>query len=164
MNADPADESRNPSQSRQEPPPRPDSPPAIDGPHTGSKKIIVDEDWKAQAQAEKESLQHGAEQKKPKAAAGPLPPPSLELLATTLGMQAMLFLGLMPHPVSGKAEVDLEQAKHFIDTLQMLQEKTAGNRTAQESAALEHLLHELRLAFLAVQEKSSLASPEAPTA
>ena len=43
--------------------------------------------------------------------------------------------------------------------LQMLQEKTEGNRTAEESTAIEEMLHELRLTFVAVQEQPP-AKPE----
>ena len=119
------------------------------------RKIVVDEDWKAQAQAEKETLQREmrAKQAAP-AEEGPLPPPSLELLATSLGMQAMVALGLIANPATGKMEVHLEQAKHLIDTLQMLLDKTQGNRTADETDTLDRLLHELRLGYLAVQEKA----------
>jgi hypothetical protein len=118
-------------------------------------KIIVDEDWKAQVQAEKQ--QH-ARQRQPKEAGtsqggadAPLPPPSLALLATTLGMQAMAALGLLPDPAIGKAETRLEQARHFIDLLGVLQQKTEGNRTPEESRILEDLLHELRMGYVAVR-------------
>ncbi len=63
-------------------------------------------------------------------------------------MQAMMGLGLMPNPATGKPEVDLDQTRHFIDTLAMLQEKTKGNRTPEETAVLENLLHQLRMAYV----------------
>jgi len=122
------------------------------------KKIIIDEDWKAQVQAEKEAAEQGRRAEGGPAASGAaagLPPPTLDVLATTLAMQAMVALGLVPHPATGKAEVQLQPAKYLIDTIQMLQEKTEGNRTAAESAALEHLLYELRLGYVAVAEKAS---------
>jgi hypothetical protein len=77
-----------------------------------------------------------------------LPPPSLAFLITTLGTQAMVALGEVPNPISGKMERLPNQAKHFIDTLGMLEEKTAGNRTPEESALLTSLLHQLRMAFV----------------
>lgn len=118
------------------------------------KKIIVDEDWKTQAQTEKENLQRKMEEKQMQPeGAGELPPASLELLATTLAMQAMVSLGLIPNPITQKAEVQLDQAKHFIDTLQMLYEKTQGNRTEEETAALDNFLLELRMAYVAVAER-----------
>jgi hypothetical protein len=78
-----------------------------------------------------------------------LPPPSLAFLLTTLGTQAMVALGEVPNPLTGKLERLPKQAKHFIDTLAMLEEKTAGNRTPEESALLSSLLHQLRMAYVA---------------
>jgi hypothetical protein len=123
---------------------------------TQEKKILVDEDWKAQVQAEQEKYERQSAAQETKAAqagAAPLPPASLSTLITTLGMQAMIALGWMPDPATGKAEVQLDAARHFIDTLAMLQEKTEGNRTAEETAALDQLLHELRMGFVAVQQR-----------
>ena len=125
------------------------------------KKIFVDEDWKAQVEAEKEALKHQGEKKAAaEAAAGPeedhpLPPPTLVDLAGSLAMQAMIALGVLANPLTGKAEPRIHQARHLIDTLDLLQKKTEGNRTAEESEAFEHLLHELRLGFLAVQSGST---------
>ncbi len=130
------------------------------------KKIIVDEDWKSQVAAEKEALQQ--QQQPPQAPspqqaaaeAGasqednvPLPPPSLTLLANSLYLQAAISLGLLPNPLSGKTEVNLAQAKHAVDTLEVLQEKTTGNRTPQESADIEDMLHHLRLVYVSRQEQ-----------
>ena len=139
-----------------------------------SPKIIVDEDWKGRVEAEK----HAAEQKKAAApsagaaavpdqpakpaaassAAGPaarpnLPPPpaTLEFLVTTLATQAMMALGQMVNPISGKADLRLPEAKHFIDMLTVLEEKTAGNRTPDESSLLDGFLHELRMAYVLSQ-------------
>ena len=77
--------------------------------------------------------------------------PALVDLAGSLAMQAMIAMGVFANPITGKAEVRMHQARHLIDTLDMLQKKTEGNRTAEETDALEHLLHELRMGFLAVQ-------------
>lgn len=123
------------------------------------KKIIVDEDWKSRVQAEKEELEEKRRQQEKSASPGqpepdaPLPPASLEVLAGSLGMQAMVAMGLLPNPISGKPEVRLNQAKHFIDTIAVLEEKTEGNRTPEESAVISDLLHELRMGYVAVQSK-----------
>ena len=132
------------------------------------KKIIIDEDWKAHAQEEKEELakkQREAEAVKPEAAAGTegaaqtgpagemkWPEPSLPLLVTTLATQAMVALGLVPHPTSGKPQPDLAQAKHFIGTVELLLEKTEGNRTKEETEMLEEVLHQLRMGFVAMNK------------
>jgi hypothetical protein len=122
------------------------------------KKILVDEDWKATVEAEKEALSREAEKKPagetPAAAPEedhPLPPPTLVDLAGSLAVQTMIALGVMANPLTGKAELRIHQARHLIDTLDLLQKKTEGNRTAEETDAFDHLLHELRLGFLAVQ-------------
>jgi hypothetical protein len=131
-----------------------------------NKKIIIDEDWKSRVQAEKEAIESRqeatqAEQQdatqagQPEAPAGPLPPPTLEILVSSLGMQAMISMGLIPNPMTGKPEVELDQAKHLIDTIAMLEEKTEGNRTPEETAVLDNLLHELRMGYLAVQQNPS---------
>ncbi len=114
------------------------------------KKIIVDEDWKSQVEREKQ-LERARQAQAPQAAADgeQLPPPDLIFLATSLYVQGMVALGLLPNPMAGdKHTINLPQARHVIDTLQMLQEKTEGNRTAEESEAIENILHELRMAFV----------------
>ena len=127
------------------------------------KKIIIDEDWKTQAQAEKEELtkkQQEAEAAGSAAGQGDAdaatemqwPEPSLQLLVTTLATQALVALGLIPHPASGKSEPDLGQAKHFIGSVEMLLEKTEGNRTKEETDMIEEVLHQLRMGFVAVNQ------------
>lgn len=119
------------------------------------KKIIVDEDWKAQVEAEKQAAKAAAEAQSratgPRSK-GPLPPASLSLLASSLGMQAMVALGLVVGPDGEKPEVDLEEAKHAIDMLDVLWQKTEGNRTPEETEVLDRWLHELRLGYVTVQE------------
>lgn len=132
-------------------------------------KIIVDEDWKTRVAAEKEatagqpsaaqpSVAQGAESagSRPAAearAAHGVPPATLSFLITTLATQAMVALGEVPHPLTGKAEQRLPEAQHFIDVLAMLEDKTAGNRTADETALLDGFLHQLRLAFVELKSK-----------
>jgi hypothetical protein len=122
----------------------------------GKKKIIIDEDWKSQVEAEKEAARHGQEQasKSPGAQAEEaLPPPTLGFLASTLYLQGAVALGLLPNPSSDKPAVQLHQARHAIDLLTMLQEKTDGNRTPDETAELETMLHQLRMAYVTVTQK-----------
>ena len=71
--------------------------------------------------------------------------------------QASLFLGRIPSPQSGKAEVLLEPAKLFIDQLEMIQEKTRGNLTTQESEILKSVLSDLEMAY--VQASYAVSSP-----
>lgn len=122
-------------------------------------KIIVDEDWKTRAQAEKEALEQEAQRKKagekqPDQERPPLPPATFAVHVSTLVSEALIFLGQMPNPFTGKPEVDLAQAKHFIDTLQMLQEKTKGNLSADEEQMLDQVLHELRMAYVTISRRT----------
>ncbi len=134
-----------------------------DNTHDPEKKIFVDEDWKSKVQAEKEAAGQTQESQPdgpaeaPADAAGPLPPPNLTFLASSLYLQGMVSLGLLPGPTSDKPQVNLPQAKHAIDTLQMLQEKTEGNRTEDETREIETMLHELRLSYVAVQQQGGTA-------
>ena len=64
--------------------------------------------------------------------------------------QASLFLGRLPNPQTGKAEVNLEAARLFIDHLEMLKEKTTGNLTTQEAEILNSVLSDLQVAFVDV--------------
>lgn len=125
---------------------------------TPEKKLIIDEDWKSQVEAEKEAAKHVDEPAKgaepPHADAhATMPPAELGFLIGTLYIQGAMALGLLPNPMTKKVETHFEQAKHSIDLLAMLQQKTEGNRTQQESDELEATLHELRMAFVTVQQK-----------
>ena len=77
-----------------------------------------------------------------------LPPATLSFLISTLATQAMVSLGAVPNPITNKTESNPDQARHFIDTLAMLEEKTVGNRTPEESQLLSSCLHQLRMVAL----------------
>jgi hypothetical protein len=61
-------------------------------------------------------------------------------------------MGIIPNPANNQKEQDLPQAKFLIDTLSMLQEKTQGNLTEEETKLLENLLYELRMQFISMTE------------
>ena len=130
----------------------------VDQTNSPEKKIIIDEDWKSQVEREKaeaaqepqQPVQAQSEQSQPDARA-PMPPADLSFLANTLYLQGTIALGMLPNPVSNKAEVQLDRAKHAIDLLVMLQQKTEGNRTPDETEELDAILHQLRMAFVGVQ-------------
>ena len=124
------------------------------------KKIIIDEDWKSQVLAEKEE----AAKEKPAAKAAeateppgaddpPMPPASFEFLLTTLATEALVALGQVPHPVTGKAQMQRNQAKYLIDTLEVLRDKTKGNLTGSEQQVLDSLLHQMRLVFVQTADR-----------
>jgi hypothetical protein len=63
-------------------------------------------------------------------------------------MQAWIALGAIPNPMTDKTEEDITQAKFLIDSLEMLEKKTKGNLEKEEAEMLEHLLYELRMAYV----------------
>lgn len=65
---------------------------------------------------------------------------------------AALFLGQIPNPKTGEGEVNLEFAKMFIDQLAMIQEKTRGNLTNEESTALKNTLSNLQMVYVEVSK------------
>ena len=112
-------------------------------------KIHVDDDWKAQAQAQKEQHAKAAQTAgKQDAERGPLPPANFTLLVISLTTQVRIFLGDMENPATGQKEVDLELAKHNIDLLGMLEEKTQGHLSEQEKKLLDSVLYELRMRYV----------------
>lgn len=123
------------------------------------KKIIIDEDWKQEAQKEKESLvaqekteKEKAEEQKAeeqKASRGPLPKGDFAALVSMLVTQALFALGMLK--VEGQEkEPDLEIAKYNIDMLETLREKTKGNLTEKEEKVLDNTLNDVRMAYVKV--------------
>jgi hypothetical protein len=70
---------------------------------------------------------------------------------------AALFLGQIPNPKTGEPEINLDLARMFIDQLEMIQEKTRGNLTNEETIVLRNALSNLQMAFV---EASGTARPE----
>ena len=75
-------------------------------------------------------------------------PASFLSLIMSLASNAAATLGMMPHPVTGETGVDLKTAKHWIDVLGMLEQKTRGNLDPQEAQTLESLLADLRMQYV----------------
>ena len=117
------------------------------------KKIIIDEDWKQQAQREKEKLaeQEKTEKEKTprgKGHRGPLPEGDFAALISMLVTQALFALGLIQVEGQKDKEPDLELAKYNIDMLETIQEKTKGNLTEEEKKMLENTLSQIRMAYV----------------
>jgi hypothetical protein len=66
---------------------------------------------------------------------------------------AALMLGQIPHPQTGKPEVNLDIARLLIDQLVMLQEKTSGNLNSEEARILNKAISDLQLAFVETVQK-----------
>ena len=152
----------------------------------GEKKIIVDEDWKSQAQAEKEALeakktaaqQEGAaapesadqpdagpaEAERPAETESPhdpeIPiPASFGVLVSTMATQVMAALGQLPKELTGLDKPQPNLAKHHIDMLSVLEEKTKGNLTPEEARMLEDALHQLRMLYVSVKNAATGSGP-----
>jgi hypothetical protein len=85
----------------------------------------------------------------------PLPPATFEFLTLSLRTQAEVQLGLLHFgPPEEKPEPDLDLARHSIDLLGVLQEKTRGNLSIEEQRMLENSLTELRFRYVQALEDS----------
>jgi len=120
------------------------------------KKIIVDEDFKAQAQKEKaaQTAREKAEHEKTEAAKkhAPLPAGDFAGLVGMLATQAFFALGVLgtEEDKEKKKKPDLELAKYHIDILEALEEKTKGNLSETEQGLLNNTLHQLRMVYVKI--------------
>ncbi|HEY4103242.1 MAG TPA: DUF1844 domain-containing protein [Polyangiaceae bacterium] len=79
-----------------------------------------------------------------------LPAVDLTTFVLSLSHSARLHLGDAPDPTTGKSEVDLPMARHSIDLLGLIQEKTHGNLSGAEEQVLTQELDELRVRYVEV--------------
>ena len=87
----------------------------------------------------------------------PLPPPSFEFLTLSFKTQAEIHMGLLQYGEEHEKPKPNERlARHTIDMLAMLKEKTKGNLSLEEQRLIENSLTELRFRF--VQQFSSKSS------
>ena len=105
--------------------------------------------------AASESAESSARKAESPSETPPLPPVGFSTLVAMFSTQAMVALGVIPNPVSGKPEQQLELAKHFIDLLGVVESKTRGNLDSSEQAMLDNTLHELRMAYIELSKTSS---------
>ena len=77
-----------------------------------------------------------------------LPPADFATLVLSLGSSAVMYLGQSDGPAGKKATRNLPMAKHAIDLLTVLEEKTKGNLSSEEEQILESLLFDLRLRYV----------------
>ena len=117
------------------------------------KKLIIDEDWKKEAQREKEVL--AAQEEKEAAEKGKagqrdesIPRGDLAALLSMLTTQALLSLGILQIKGQERKAPDLELARYYIDMLEALETKTKGNLTSEEDKALKSTLSELRMGYV----------------
>ena len=130
--------------------------------------LHIDSDWKEEAAREKERL---SEQEKAAgdtatgAGAGApaeVGPPTFFELINILAMQAAIALGGYQGPGGERIPPNYPAAKHHIDLLAVLEEKTRGNITEEEKRALDGVLYELRMQYVQVVGGGASQGP-APT-
>ena len=90
----------------------------------------------------------------------PLPPATFEFLVFSLKMQAEMRLGLLKLGEGMEEELNLPAARHTIDMLAMIAEKTKGNLSLDEQRLIENSLTELRFRFVQVSASAPKAAPE----
>lgn len=71
-----------------------------------------------------------------------------------MAMQTLVHLGKMSNPLNNETKIDLPNAKYSIDLLSILQDKTKGNLTSEESEHLANLLRDLRMEYVSVVGKA----------
>lgn len=69
------------------------------------------------------------------------------IFITSLGMQAMIFMGEMENPITNETKVELPRAKYLIETISMIKDKTKGNLTTEENKLIDDMLYTLRLKY-----------------
>lgn len=131
--------------------------------------LQIDDDWKRQAQEEKRKLAEQERQQRESAAATAapssasgddasprarreMPPASFSTLVQSFVTQALYYLGELA-PQGGEPSVSLEMAKHHIDSLAVLEEKTKGNLSKDEQQMLDAALYETRMRFVSIAQQ-----------
>ena len=83
-------------------------------------------------------------------------------LVTQQSNMAMMLMGKLAHPETGQVTQNIDAAKLFIDQLEMLEAKTKGNLSKEESSLLKQTLMSLRLTFVEAIESSPAQPAAAP--
>ena len=124
--------------------------------------LHIDADWKTEAAQEKERLI--AEEKKTAVAGtgSAAPAGSFLELVNLIAMQAAVGLGGYQGPGGERIPPNPEAAKFHIDLLEVLQEKTKGNLSDEETKVLDNVLYELRMHFVQVTTGAPPAPPTPP--
>lgn len=84
-----------------------------------------------------------------------LPKPTLIMIVTTIAQQAMVSMGILPNPATGKSVFLMKQASYLIDSIDVLFEKTKGNRTDEETRTISSVMSELRMLYVKASEEKS---------
>lgn len=83
-----------------------------------------------------------------------VPPADFSTYVIMLANTVMMLLGQVPDPVTQQRRLDLTQAKHTVDILMMLKEKTQGNLSAEEMKLLDDVLPQLQMAYVSISRQA----------
>jgi len=121
-------------------------------PETGEAREDAAEAPDSAAQASQQPA-GAAERVDSSAQTGTLPEIDFSTFIISLSTQALMHLGEIANPVSGKVETDISVAKQMIDILAMLNEKTRGNLNPNEAQMMESILFDLRMKYVEAVKK-----------
>jgi hypothetical protein len=113
-----------------------------------------EEEVKNEKSSEKEAEPKDSENAEPQtqeAKESQLPEMNFPTFIMSMNASALVHLGVIEDPASGKKESNLPLAKQTIDILTMLEEKTRGNLSEDEEKMLKSILYDLKIIF--VKEK-----------
>ena len=110
----------------------------------------LSEEEKAEARKTESNQKQAFQEAAQKAAAGAVPAPEITFASLILSLSSTAFmnLGALPDPNTGQTEKNLTLAKQTIDLLGVLREKTRNNLELEEENLFDHLLYDLRMAYI----------------
>jgi len=119
-------------------------------PETGEAR---EEATEASTATEQHAAEHPAAAGESATQQGALPEINFSTFIISLSTQALMHLGEVANPLSGKVEIDIPVAKQMIDILGMLREKTRGNLNSGEDRLMEDILFDLRMKYVEAVKK-----------
>lgn len=134
---------------------------AKDNPTPPAEKSATQQAAAVEAPA-KDAVKTADQRRAEREAARALPPADFATLVLSLGSSAVAYMGEEPGPEGGQPTRNLPMAKHAIDLLSVLEEKTKGNLSSEEQQILENLLFDLRLRYVeAIKPSTATGSTSA---
>ncbi len=111
-------------------------------------KRSLDENEKANVAHEETKRKEAGQKPSRESSQMPFPEINFTSLIFSLSSTALFHLGELPDPQTNEKKKDLPLAKHAIDTIAMLKEKTAGNLSSDEEKFIVNILTDLRLRYV----------------
>lgn len=124
----------------------------LDRDNSHEEEMSVKEELSADEENKAKEEYRDASRKQQAAEETRLPKVNFSTFIFSLASSALVHLGEIPDPVTKRTEVNASMARHIIDTLAMIEEKTKGNLDKDEEQLLKSLLYDLRIKFV---QKSS---------